>query len=67
MANIELKPEQERVIFHNEGDLLVSASAGSGKTFTMIERLTRLIIEGKATVKDILAVTFTEKSALDVK
>ncbi len=67
MAKLELKPEQLRVINHNEGNFLVSASAGSGKTFTMIKRLIRLITEGKASVKDVLAVTFTEKSALDVK
>lgn len=62
-----LKPEQERVINHDIGDLLVSASAGSGKTFATIKRITRLIIEGKATVEQILAVTFTEKAALDMK
>ena len=62
-----LKPEQERVINHDTGNLLVSASAGSGKTFATIKRITRLIIQGKASVKQILAVTFTEKAALDMK
>jgi len=62
-----LKPEQERVINHDTGDLLVSASAGSGKTFATIKRIIRLITEGKATVEQILAVTFTEKAALDMK
>lgn len=63
----KLKPEQEQAILHNEGNILVSASAGSGKTFVMIERLIRLIVEKKATVKEILAVTFTELSAQDMK
>ena len=64
---MELKEEQKRVVFHDEGDLLVSASAGSGKTFTVIRRLIRLIVEGKARVGEILAVTFTEKAAAEMK
>ena len=47
----ELKPEQREAIFHDEGNVLVSASAGSGKTFVMIERAIRLICDGKAKVK----------------
>lgn len=64
---MQLKKEQEAVINHGEGNLLVSASAGSGKTFTMIRRLIRLITEGKANVNEILAVTFTEKAAAEMK
>lgn len=60
-------PEQSQVIEHEKGNIIVTASAGSGKTFTMIERAKRLIIEGKARVKEILAVTFTEKAALEMK
>lgn len=63
----ELKKEQYEAVMHDEGNLLVSASAGSGKTFVMIERLIRLISEGKARVKEILAVTFTESAAADMK
>lgn len=63
----ELKREQSEAVFHNEGSILVSASAGSGKTFVMIERLIRLISEGKAHVKEMLAVTFTESAAADMK
>ena len=40
-----LTKEQLEVIKHNQGNILVSASAGSGKTHTMIERLKRLIIK----------------------
>ena len=64
---MELKKEQAEVIFHDEGDLLVSASAGSGKTFAMIRRLIRLVVEGKARVSEILAVTFTEKAAAEMR
>ncbi len=63
----ELKREQAEAVFHNDGNILVSASAGSGKTFVMIERLIRLIAEGRASVKEILAVTFTEMAASEMK
>lgn len=62
-----LKPEQLKVINHENGNILVSASAGSGKTFVMIKRLIRLISEGKAGVNEILAATFTEAAAADMK
>ncbi|MBQ9485301.1 MAG: UvrD-helicase domain-containing protein [Clostridia bacterium] len=62
-----LKPEQLEAINHDQGNILVSASAGSGKTFVMISRLIRLITEGKAGVQEILAATFTEAAAADMK
>ena len=58
---MRLKEEQRLAIEHGEGDLLVSASAGSGKTFVMINRAIRLILEGKARLSELLAVTFTER------
>ena len=64
---MQLKKEQLEAINHNEGNVLISASAGSGKTFVMIQRLIRLIIEKRATVKEILAVTFTEAAAHEMK
>ena len=64
---VELKKEQSQAVMHEKGDMLVSASAGSGKTFVMISRLIRLITEGKANVDEILAVTFTEAAATDMK
>ncbi len=63
----ELKNEQRQIIEHEKGSLLVTASAGSGKTFVMIERLIRLIVQRKAKVNEILACTFTESAALDMK
>ena len=63
----ELKPEQREAIFHDEGNVLVSASAGSGKTFVMIERAIRLICDGKAKVSEILAATFTEAAASEMR
>mgnify|MGYP003290311977 CR=1 FL=1 len=46
---------------------IYKASAGSGKTHTMIERLKRLIIQQGVDVTQILAVTFTEAAASDMK
>ena len=62
-----LKKEQEQAINHDSGNIIVSASAGSGKTFVMIERAIRLICENKTHVKEILAVTFTEAAASEMK
>lgn len=63
----KLKKEQQEIINHNDGSILVTASAGSGKTFVMIERLIRLVTERKAKITEILATTFTESSADDMK
>ncbi len=63
----KLKEEQIKAIYHEDGDLMISASAGSGKTFVMINRLIRLVVEKKATVNEILAMTFTESAAFDMK
>ena len=50
-------PDQRKAVIAEGRNVLVSASAGSGKTFVMIERVIRLIVEGKAEVGEILAVT----------
>ena len=49
-------PEQQAAI-DAAGEVLVSASAGSGKTFVMIEKMIALILSGKADVSSVLAVT----------
>ncbi len=64
---IENTKEQNAAINHEKGDILVSASAGSGKTYVMIKRLIRLILENKAGVDEILAVTFTNLAAAEMK
>ncbi|MBQ9734899.1 MAG: UvrD-helicase domain-containing protein [Clostridia bacterium] len=63
----EFTKEQARAVYHEKGNILVSASAGSGKTHTMIERVKRLILEKGVSVNQILAVTFTESAAADMK
>ena len=63
----KMTKEQERAVLFDNGNILISASAGSGKTHTMIERVKRLILSGKVDVDQILAVTFTETAAADMK
>ena len=62
-----LTEEQRKAVLQNDGNALVSASAGSGKTFVMIERVIRLILEGKADADSILAVTYTKLAAEEMK
>ena len=59
-------PEQQAAI-DAAGEVLVSASAGSGKTFVMIEKMIALILSGKADVSSVLAVTFTNLAAGEMK
>ncbi len=59
--------EEQRAAIEEEGRVIVSASAGSGKTHVMIERLVRLILSRKATVRQVLAVTFTNKAAAQMR
>src|SRR5512136_3316771 len=47
--------------------LCVTANAGSGKTLVLVERYFRLVADGHAAVKDIVALTFTEKAASELK
>lgn len=49
------------------GEVLVSASAGSGKTYVMIEKIISLILSGEADVSSVLAVTFTKAAAAEMK
>ncbi len=60
-------PEQNSIINAGKQNLFVSASAGSGKTTVMINRIAKLLSEGKTTIDRILVVTFTENSASDMK
>jgi ATP-dependent exoDNAse (exonuclease V) beta subunit len=47
--------------------LVVEAAAGTGKTTALVGRIVRIIAEGKADVDEIVAVTFTEKAAGELK
>lgn len=62
-----LTPEQRDIITSRGKNLLVSASAGSGKTRVMIERIIHMIKTREASVEDILVVTFTKAAAGEMK
>lgn len=62
-----LTSKQYECVVHNSGNALVSASAGSGKTHVVIERIITLILDGKTTVDRVLAVTFTKLAAQEMK
>ena len=59
--------EQTAAIERRTGSLLVSAAAGSGKTSVLVERFVRSVIEDGVAPNAILAITFTEKAAGELR
>src|SRR3954470_15503468 len=50
-----------------EDTLVVEAAAGTGKTTELVKRIVRILADGKTTVQSLVAVTFTEKAAGELK
>jgi ATP-dependent helicase/nuclease subunit A len=59
--------EQLYAIERRDGDLLLDAGAGSGKTSVLVERFVRAVLEDGVAVESILTITFTEKAAAEMR
>src|SRR5919204_5370526 len=66
-ASFQPNSAQAKAICHVHGPMLVLAGAGTGKTSVLVHRIVNLISEGQARPDEIMAVTFTNKAAGEIR
>ena len=67
MKKFNLTPDQQKIIDSTNKNVLVSASAGSGKTATVIQKIFDLIANKGVDISSLLVITFTEAASSEMK
>lgn len=67
MSNFKFTDEQELAIKSLDYSAAVTAGAGAGKTAVLIARILNIVLSGKAEFSEIVAITFTDKAAAEMK